>query len=125
MNKMIVAVLALVSLVAFSSQEAFADGYIMCNAPALPGQMSKRAGCIAVYNPGEKACSDKAGKTCSTESLADLCVITGKKIDLPYFEYASGQGSFATMQACKDKCEQQYGGKFKKFGGECFSKVAE
>lgn len=87
--------------------------------------MAKKAGCIKVYNTDGKACSDKDGKTCSTTSLEELCFITGKKIGLPYNAYASGQGSFETEKECLDKCEQQYGGKFEQFGGDCFSKVAK
>lgn len=116
--------LVLILVAAFPFANLHAEGvYLVCKAPS---GMAGKGACINAYNPTpDKICSGKDGKTCSTSSLEDLCIKVGQKIGIPFNQFSSGLGTFKSEAACLQKCEKEYGGKYKKFGGECLGTVSK
>ena len=124
MNKTKLRILSIILITGLSITNVHADGvYLICKAPSTG--MAGKGGCIKAYYPTpKKVCSGKDGKTCSTSSLEDLCIKVGKKAGIPFNSFSSGVGTFKNEKDCLKKCEKEYGGKFKQFGGECFGMVS-
>lgn len=100
----------------------FADGldthpYATCQ---VQKGMGKIKGCIKIYQINGKYCADKEGTVCEGEdgSIQGLCIKVGKKVDIPFEEFNSGQGLFKTEQECVATCEK-YASDFGEFGGKC------
>lgn len=104
---------------------SYAETYLVCKAPKTG--MAGKGGCIHAYNPSpEQVCSGEGDKkVCSTASLEDLCIKVGEKRGVTLNGFSSGLGTFDNANSCLKACNKNYGGKFKKFGGDCFGMISE
>ncbi|MDO6447548.1 hypothetical protein Q4493_17380 [Colwellia sp. 1_MG-2023] len=125
MIKHTIKLLMVTFLLPLSISIAYAETYLVCKAPKTG--MAGKGGCIHAYNPSpEQVCSGEGDKkVCSTASLEDLCIKVGEKNGVTLNGFSSGLGTFKTAQLCLQSCNKHYGGKFKRFGGECFGMISK